>query len=159
MAEIKIIKPKRLLQIGDIIRLDRGKTVYADVPYKFIFSNVTERSKDANEISHHDIKIGTVLSTTKNKFNTGKLAGWYVVIDADMEGGGTGMGDHDVYPDGHHVFARKLKGEPPELSYNEKGTEIDFYQTGCFTAMIEEGKVPVLKGVKMKKRIVMEFQK
>ena len=33
----------------------------------------------------------------------------YVVIKTSHEGGGTGMGPHDIYPDGHHIYAKKLK--------------------------------------------------
>ena len=50
--------------------------------------------------------------------------GEFVVIRTAMEGGSTG---HDAYPDGHHVFCKRLN---PDGTYNENGTEINFYQSG-----------------------------
>jgi hypothetical protein len=57
------------------------------------------------------------------------LLGEYVVYKTCYDGGGTGMGPHDVFPDGHHVFCESLE---------DRSVRVDFYQTGCFTAMIEE---------------------
>jgi hypothetical protein len=57
------------------------------------------------------------------------LAGKYVVTKTVRDGGGTGHGPGDVYPDGHHVFC---------ASADDGEREIDFYQTGCFSAMIED---------------------
>jgi hypothetical protein len=53
----------------------------------------------------------------------------FVVERAVKDGGGTGMGPHDVYPDGHHVTARRLKDQ---RTYDPDGLAIDFYQSGCF---------------------------
>lgn len=53
-------------------------------------------------------------------------------------GGGTGMNRHDTFPDGHQVHARQLTKNG---KYKPKGTKIYFYQTGCFTCMIESPKV------------------
>ena len=47
------------------------------------------------------------------------------------------MGAHDVYPDGHHVFCVKA---------DDDKVRVDFYQSGCFTAMIEDIK-PVGKAI------------
>ncbi len=57
----------------------------------------------------------------------------FVVERAVKEGGGTAMGWHDVYPDGHHVTARRLKDQ---RTYDPEGLEIDFYQSGCFSNQI-----------------------
>lgn len=67
------------------------------------------------------------------------LQGRYVVYKTTTDGGGTGHGPHDVYPDGYHVFCERLAD----------GVRVDFYQTGCFTAMIEEIK-PVGKAERSK---------
>jgi len=56
----------------------------------------------------------------------------FVVIEARLAGGGTGMGPHDRYEAGWQVTARRL---------NEAGTDdglgevVYFYQSGCFTCM------------------------
>ena len=59
--------------------------------------------------------------------------GAYVVTKTSFSGGGTGHGPHDIYPDGHHVIAKQLDDN---RDYDENGLEINFYQSGCFTAMI-----------------------
>ncbi|MEA3513918.1 MAG: hypothetical protein U9R34_00400, partial [Nanoarchaeota archaeon] len=58
----------------------------------------------------------------------------YIVIQAELEGGGTGHGPHDIYPDGWHVKARKLNSG---RIYNPQAEAIDFYQSGSFTNMKE----------------------
>lgn len=62
----------------------------------------------------------------------------YIIIQAELEGGGTGHGPHDIYPDGWHVKARKLNSDG---SYNPKAETIDFYQSGSFTNMKEKVKI------------------
>jgi len=54
--------------------------------------------------------------------------GRYVVAKTAFEGGGTGHGPGDIYPDGHHVYCETLTGLHRKIS---------FYQSGCFTNMIE----------------------
>lgn len=60
--------------------------------------------------------------------------GEYVVTSTSYDGGssGGGMSGHDSYPNGHHVFCTKVKERDPLLI-----TNIDFYQSGCFSAMVE----------------------
>lgn len=103
-----------LLTEGDVIELKAGHKVYADVPEHFLYSNRRGVFKKARG----EAKIGGEL---------GYLAGTYVVYKTANDGGGCGMGPNDVYPDGHHVFAERDDGE-----------RVDFYQTGAFTAMIED---------------------
>ena len=106
---------KVLLQEGDVIELERGHDVYADVPEHFVYAN---RKGVFDKLTHHEVNIGGDFA---------HLAGRYVVYKISRDGGGTGMGSHDVYPDGHHVFCERLSD----------GVRVDFYQTGAFTAMIE----------------------
>ena len=115
----------KFLKKGDVIELKLGHTVYTDLPESLVFSNC----RSSKEFTHHDIKIdGAFLY----------LAGKYAVIETKMDGGGTGMGARDIFPDGHHVFCQSL--EDPEL-------KVDFYQSGAFTAMITD-IVPVGKASK-----------
>jgi hypothetical protein len=65
--------------------------------------------------------------------------GEFVVVKTAMEGGSTG---HDAYPDGHHVFCKRLNADG---SYNDKGTEINFYQSGCFTGTILPKDISVVR--------------
>lgn len=73
---------------------------------------------------------GNVPEQQKEQFSLKE--GEFVVIKTTFDGGGTGHGQNDVYPDGYHVFCKALKnGE-----YDENGIEISFYQSGSFTCMI-----------------------
>jgi hypothetical protein len=78
-----------------------------------------------------EVQVGDVIQPYKR-------GGDYVVVRTAMEGGGTGHGPHDIYPDGWHVEATKLDKDG---NYDPDGKRIDFYQSGCFTGMIEEVKV------------------
>ena len=159
MEKLIIKQADRMLKEGDIFRIDKNHEVYIDIPGKFIFSNVTERSPSGNELTRHDVKIGEVFKTTKNIFDTNEYIGWYVVTRAKSEGGGTGHGPHDVYPDGWHISATQLKhkitGWPDAVigtfEYNDDGKTISFYQSGCFSATIPLGTFYVIHGKKMKK--------
>lgn len=113
-------KPDSLLQPGDVIELSAGHSIYADVPKHFVIANRIGNY----EPTHHAITIGEPLKG----FDTAVFAGRYVVIRTASEGGGTGHGPGDVFPNGHHVFCQGLRNE----------ARVDFYQTGCFTAMIPD---------------------
>ena len=115
-----------LLEEGDIIELKVGHKVYADIPEHFVFDNC----KGSFKMTHHEVVIDAV--------NFSYFAGRYVVYKTVFHGGGTGMGPHDVYPDGHHVYCEKL---------DDRSVKADFYQSGCFTAMIESIK-PVGRAVR-----------
>ena len=105
-----------MLQEGDIIELQSGHKVYATVPEHFLYSN----RKGSFKPARGDVTIGGELAY---------LAGRYVVYKTSHDGGVTGHGPHDVYPDGHHVFAERL---------DDPNVKVDFYQSGCFTAMLPE---------------------
>lgn len=113
-----------LLKPGDLIELREGHKVYADVPSHMVFSN----RKGDFSLTHHDVRIGGDFSY---------LAGRYIVTEARTQGGGQGHGPHDTYPDGHRVFCVGIG----------TGQKVDFYQTGCFTAMIEDIEpIPLTEG-------------
>jgi hypothetical protein len=110
-----------MLEEGDIIELSEGMAVYCDVPEHFFYEN---RRGVFDKCAHGLVTIAD---------HFGHLAGRYVVYKTAMDGGGTGHGQHDVYPNGHHVFAERL---------DDPSVRVDFYQSGCFTAML-----PKLKAV------------
>ena len=72
-------------------------------------------------------KLGSVITIPNRQ-------GEFVVEYANWEGGGTGMGPHDVYPDGLHIKARKLsKGR----KYNRKNRSIKFvWGPSCYNTQI-----------------------
>ena len=122
-----------MLEEGDIIELTNGMRVYASVPEHFLYEN---RRGVFHKSSHGLIEIGGELQY---------LAGRYVVYKTAMEGGGTGHGPYDVYPNGHHVYAEKL---------DNTSVTVDFYQSGAFTALL-----PNLKAIRKASRTWSETQK
>jgi len=68
----------------------------------------------------------------------------FVVEKTAFEGGGTGHGPHDIYPDGWHVTARQLNSDG---TYNSGNKTIEFYQSGCFIDTIKE--VPVVRKMRI----------
>jgi hypothetical protein len=56
----------------------------------------------------------------------------FVVTRAELTGGGTGHGSHDVYPDGWQVTARELARDERDGTWlwREEGREIKFMQQG-----------------------------
>lgn len=95
-----------------------GSKVSKDVCRKFVRSNIMPPEQD---------------------FYTFR-GGEFLVIRTSYGGGGSslGMSGYESYPDGHRVYCQRLEnGNPVEEFCN-------FYQTGCFTAMIED-IVPVGK--------------
>jgi hypothetical protein len=62
----------------------------------------------------------------------------FVVEEAKLDGGGTGHGPYDIYPDGWHILARKLGKDE---TYDPKGQLIQFYQDGSFDCVISEIEV------------------
>lgn len=107
-----------MLAEGDIVEIKEGCKVYALVPQHFLYAN----KKGDFSLAKGEAVVGKELAY---------LAGRYVVYKTAMEGGGTGMGPHDVYPDGHHVYCEKL---------DDPSQKIDFYQSGSFTAMLPDLK-------------------
>ena len=104
-----------MLQEGDVIELKAGMKVYANIPEHFVYEN----RKGSFSLTRHDVILG-------GEFEY--LCGKYIVYKTTFDGGGTGHGVNDVYPDGHHVFCMKA---------DDENVKVDFYQSGCFTAMIE----------------------
>ena len=106
-----------MLKEGDVIELKPGMKVYADIPEHFVYSN----KRGSFTLTHHDIVLG-------GDFDY--LCGKYIVYKVSRDGGHSGQGYNDSYPDGHHVFCLKANGD--------ENVKVDFYQSGCFTAMIEK---------------------
>jgi len=104
-----------MLQEGDVIELKENHKIYADIPNHFVYAN---RRGDFS-LTHHEVVLD-------KQFDY--LIGKYIVYKTTFDGGGTGHGPHDIYPNGHHVYCVKE---------DDRTIKIDFYQSGCFTAMIK----------------------
>lgn len=106
-----------LLKEMDVIELGEEHTVYADVPEHFCFDNC----RGSWKLTHHEVRL--------EDDNFDFLRGRYVVVAVTQDGGGQGHGPGDIYPDGHHVWCEMM---------DKASIKVDFYQTGCFTAMIQQ---------------------
>ena len=104
-----------MLQEGDIVELQEGHKVYATVPKHFLYENC----EGCCDVDKGAVVIGGELAYLKGR---------YVVYKTGYDGG-SGAGGRDDYPGGHHVFCERL---------DDRGVQIDFYQSGSFTAMIED---------------------
>jgi len=112
-----------MLAEGDIIDVPIGMRVYASVPEHFLYAN---RRGVFDKLAHGEVVVAEDFA---------HMAGRYVVFKTASDGGGTGHGPHDVYPNGHHVYCEKLDGS---------GHRLDFYQSGCFS-VVHTDVVPVGK--------------
>lgn len=97
------------LKEGDVFELKAHHHVRTSIPEHFLY---------ANRKGVWTCRDGVVSCDGELAY----LQGEYVVTGTAMDGGGTGHGPHDVFPNGHHVFAEKL----------DNGTRVDFYQSGAF---------------------------
>lgn len=124
-----------MLKKGDIIELKEGHTIYMKIPEHFVYAN---RTGEFEKLTSTEIIIGK----NRNGMDTNFLKGRYVVTSTSFEGGSS-PGERfsalpsDEYPDGHHVFCESLPNKLDEFS-NDIRFQINFYQSGCFTAMIED---------------------
>ena len=107
-----------LLQYGDVIKLTAEHTVYAQVPKHFVYSN-------------HVGDFSLTKERVKLEGDFDYLQGTYVVTKTQYTGGGTGHGRYDIYLDGWEVTC---------VNIDDNTINVSFYQTGSFTAMIEDIK-------------------
>lgn len=141
---------KRLLQKGDVIRLDKGMKVYAKVPEKVLnkyrpFSTEKIRTDVLigemyckPEISKHDIlcemmnAINSIVEVSDKQvediIDFLNLDFSATVFDSSIYEGEF-IVDYIDYNGGWHVNC--FKKDDPSI-------QVDFYQTGCFTAMIPD---------------------
>lgn len=92
------------LQAGDVFKVVPGMNI-----------NITDTQSILTVSDHNIDYIGT-----------------YVVTHTTFDGGGTGHGKHDVYPDGHHVWCQHLTNHD---------IKIDFYQSGSFISLNENVEI------------------
>ena len=135
------------LQVGDVFAANKGMRVYAYIPSHFVYQNTPNNFSPART----EVKVGEIRKRDSHTLNLSYFKGHYVVEHARSEGGGTAHGPHDVYPDGWHIKARKLWDDG---TYNPNGTEIEFYQSGAFTAVNKD--VPVVRKMRRNVTFVAE---
>lgn len=115
---------------------------------------VKEFERDGIKLSLEDIKdfVDSKIIEAKQsqKILTFTLEpGDFVVTCTSKEGGGTGHGSNDIYPDGHRVFCKRIKDDN---TIDEFEPQISFYQTGCFTVMLVD--IEPIRKVKLLLQVV-----
>jgi spermidine synthase len=125
---------KRLLRVGDIFLIEKGQLLYAAGGDEVRAGEPTEHqeyTQDKIVVKGREYFFKNYLKTVQHVI---PKVGEYTVLATEYGGGsrGGGMNGHDDYPDGHKVTAKPVKGRGPKVS---------FYQTGCFTAMLESPKL------------------
>lgn len=150
----------KLPQVGDVIRSIRfvyGERSFAetnkridvgrDTPKYIVNRYPTEKETIAYVKEHNTMPPkGAYIEEDYGSVDLTRAKVEYVVIEARMQGGGTGHGPHDVYPDGWHVVAKRLDDG---RKWNPEGEEIEFYMTGCFMNMIPPNKVKIVGKMKV----------
>jgi len=115
------------LEEGDVIELEKGQTVYAEIAERYVYKDTLEPDKPR--------KAEVTIGEDYGGLDTSLLAGRYAVVKTEFDGGGNfGMWADDYYPDGHHVWCKKM------LENGDLGEQVHFYQSGFKNAMIEEIK-------------------
>lgn len=132
-------------QVGDVIRseafafgtfdfpldlktrtlaVDRKK-ITVDGKTRQHLTNVRHKGRD----SYEQVDIGA--------YDPSRGKALFVVEYAEKEGGqeGNRMNNHEFFPDGWLVRARRLNSD---RTYNPNGELISFYQTGSFLCMVPE---------------------
>jgi hypothetical protein len=119
-----------MLKEGDIFLLEDGHDVYVEnFPKAFLCDNGDFDFK----LASGELHIGGM----QRGLDTSIFKGKYVVTKTSYGGGGacfTMSGAPDSFPDGHHVYAKKvIKGFSGVEEVSD--FEINFYQSGSFTCM------------------------
>lgn len=110
------------------------------------------------------LKVGDVFSFLPTKV-VGTLETFGVVYKTTFDGGGTGHGPHDIFPNGHRVHYIDLEkvevgdiiaGKTTIVTIDEREGGIDprrsFYQTGCFNGLVDKSEVHLIKTIKVNER-------
>lgn len=163
------------LKMGDVIEIKKGMQIYVTIPVKFVCSNTIGDNLVNTEITVSEARhykplsikeIGSKVSgvlawygckadeerlisfiqsenigiNNEETFDTSIFIGEYLVYKTEMNGGSETQG----YPDGWCVYARKI---------DNPAVKINFYQSGCFTAVIPPDSI---KPIRHEKTITIE---
>ncbi len=156
-----------MLEKGDVIELVNGQNIYATMEGRFFgyseavhgdieigrvyeqkvplekedegyIENYLEKEYEKQQAPGYMGSRGVIGTQTKviDKFDSSIFSGKYLVLYTTCDGGGIQgtFSGYDSYPSGHHVFCKKI------VDGKVSGPEVDFYETGCFSAMITDLK-------------------
>ena len=133
---MKPTKQGNLLKRGDVFILSEGTKVYHRTKDFQGVEVCVGKPTYIQEFQREERVIDGKKWFTEQKLvkvkNFVPAPGEYRVARTAFDGGGPDGYGGD-YPNGHHVWARPVGDE-------DKTHEIHFYQTGCFTCMVENPK-------------------
>lgn len=133
-----------LIEVGKLYETENGDVL----KYKQELAKAIAEKFDSY-LGYH-LKLNDALSYVESVVE-GKLiddsfileSGEFVVVKTAMEGGSTGR---DAYPDGHRVYCKRLNADG---TYNPDGTEVKFYQSGCFHGTISPDDISPIRTMRM----------
>lgn len=131
-----------VIVVGEKFYLNLNENEFLNIIHSISKRIISSFSSDGYEISEtraFEIASNEIKFPYKDTFVF--EGGEFVVIKTEFGGGGTGMGDHDVYPNGHEVFCKRLI----DGVYHEMGHELSFYEDGSFTTTSEKKILPIRK--------------
>ena len=149
---------KNLPSKGDVIVSSKfAFGYYNDEDKKFITVDGTTRKHPVMSYADEDERLAVAAKSGKvppktgtvelGAYDSSRATAKFVVEDANMQGGGTGHGLGDTYPDGWHVQARRLNKDE---SYNPEGEVICFYMSGRSTCMVEPKDLQIVGKMQMR---------
>ena len=152
------MKTKNLPNKGDIIVSSKfAFGYYNNEDKKFITVDCTTKKYPVTFYVDEDERLAVAAKSGRvppkmrtvelGAYDSSRATAKFVVEEANMQGGGTGHGPDDIYPDGWHVKARRLNKDG---SYNPKGEAICFYMSGCFTCMVKPKDLQVVGKMQMR---------
>lgn len=143
---------KNLPDVGDIITSSKfAYGYYEREDKKLITIDGTTKKHPVTSYVNEDERVSLAAKSGKvppktrtvelGAYDVSRAKAKFVVEKANMQGGGTGHGPGDVYPDGWHVVARRLNDNG---TYDQNGELIQFYMSGCFICMVEPKNVRIV---------------
>ncbi|ADO59798.1 hypothetical protein [Paenibacillus polymyxa] len=135
---------KTKIVIGSLLKnkMDVEATAH-ELKKKIVDSIASVCGAVANPMAVQHLVSSVINSYEEETLDTTIFCGEYLVVNTTFDGG---CGGHDPYPNGHHVFCRKLK----DGKYDPNGSQIDFYQSGSFTALITPESVQPIRKMTMR---------
>lgn len=124
-------RAERLVQVGDIVKIESGSTL--------VLAGPSHLKVDSHALMTWPKPIIISLEE-KERLEASK----WLVVSAKMGGGGHGMGGNDYYPDGLLIEAIQLDQNDQVI---EGGFKISFSQTGAFSTNVKRIKILGSRGL------------
>jgi hypothetical protein len=122
------------------------RTEFVDGVLSIVPQSLRTASSYEDIVSQGGGKTPGVKLSTRFKGDLGSMI--WRVEKVSKTGGGTGMGAHDIYPDGHHVVASCVGLQVSGRDCRDRGATgghtLEFFQSGCFNGLVPPSAVQLL---------------